>query len=369
MSIFALGFTVHYLDRRSRWADLGQGLGLLVIAAFSIPLFGHQLISNPQLDAWGVVVQDLNAWGGVGAVVIVIFLVWSLILFWQERHRKEGLSLAASMLILLLGIVGGSVLDLPFPFLSITNTIGVVILAYAVLSRQLFNPLVERSAELQQEIAEHEWAEKALRDSEERYRTLFHSGQDAIFVLRGERFIDCNRATEAMFGRARDGIVGRTPFDLSPARQPDGRDSMEKALELALARLAGEHRVETANSGQEALTKMDVQPFDLVITDFWMPGMDGLELIARIRATYPKTRLILVTACADPQIRVTAEQLRLQGCFSMIPGRNRLFKTTGDCFAAPRRGGSQSAGLSACDNQSKTFAAKHWPKQGSEVVV
>ena len=81
-----------------------------------------------------------------------------------------------------------------------------------------------------------------LAERETRYRTLFDSSADAIFIMKGEHFIECNPATLKIFGCSRKQIIGRTPFDFSPAQQTDGRDSREKALELIDSALRGDNR-------------------------------------------------------------------------------------------------------------------------------
>ena len=64
-----------------------------------------------------------------------------------------------------------------------------------------------------------------LRDSEARYRAVFENAGDTIFLIREGRFVDCNPATLEMFGRTRDEILGASPEDFSPKRQPDGQTS------------------------------------------------------------------------------------------------------------------------------------------------
>ncbi len=68
-----------------------------------------------------------------------------------------------------------------------------------------------------------------------------------------------------------------------------------------LARLSREildmqgYRAECAYSGAEALEKFGREKFDMVVTDFRMDGMNGLELARNIHATSPQTPVIIVT--------------------------------------------------------------------------
>ncbi len=81
------------------------------------------------------------------------------------------------------------------------------------------------------DITERKKAEEALKESEERYNSLFRSAGEAIFTMDGEQFIDCNPKTLEMFGCTREQIIGKPPYLFSPKQQPDGRDSQEKAKE------------------------------------------------------------------------------------------------------------------------------------------
>ena len=70
-------------------------------------------------------------------------------------------------------------------------------------------------------------AEAALRDSEARYRTLFESSAVAFLLLSDAKFVDCNERACSLFGLSREQIIGKTPADLSPVMQPDGKSSHE----------------------------------------------------------------------------------------------------------------------------------------------
>lgn len=76
---------------------------------------------------------------------------------------------------------------------------------------------------------ERKTTEEALRESEERYRTLFESTTDVLFIMKDTRIIDCNPVVSNMFGYSKDEILGKHPEEFSPPRQHDGQSSFEKA--------------------------------------------------------------------------------------------------------------------------------------------
>ncbi|MDP6546076.1 MAG: response regulator, partial [Phycisphaerae bacterium] len=87
---------------------------------------------------------------------------------------------------------------------------------------------------------------KDLRDSEEKYRTLFEQSADAILILNDSEFLDCNDAVVEMFRfDYKRQLLGIHPSDLSPLVQSDGRNSYQKANEMiAIALKKGSHRFE-----------------------------------------------------------------------------------------------------------------------------
>ncbi len=61
-----------------------------------------------------------------------------------------------------------------------------------------------------------------------------------------------------------------------------------------------------ATNGKDALLALKMQPIDLVLTDMQMDEMDGLELVEAVRADYPLTPVILMTALGSEEIAVKA---------------------------------------------------------------
>ncbi|HEY3284731.1 MAG TPA: response regulator [Armatimonadota bacterium] len=59
--------------------------------------------------------------------------------------------------------------------------------------------------------------------------------------------------------------------------------------------LADGHEVSSAESGSEALNRLEANPFDLVITDQTMPGMSGDVLAKGIKARLPSLPVFLLT--------------------------------------------------------------------------
>jgi PAS domain S-box-containing protein len=85
------------------------------------------------------------------------------------------------------------------------------------------------------DITDRKLGEEILRESEARYRSLFQTAGDAIFILKEGRIQDCNQSALVLFHGSQDDIVGRTMLDFSPEIQPDGRASADKAQELLAA--------------------------------------------------------------------------------------------------------------------------------------
>jgi DNA-binding NtrC family response regulator len=85
----------------------------------------------------------------------------------------------------------------------------------------------------------------------------------------------------------------------------------EKNIRLTLARAVKplEIPVQTAVNGEEALQKLQDTPCDLVFLDLKMPGMDGMEVLRRIRARWPTIPVAIVTGHGTIDLAVEAMKL------------------------------------------------------------
>jgi len=82
----------------------------------------------------------------------------------------------------------------------------------------------------------------------------------------------------------------------------DHRDIL-KLLRSTLNTLAHELEIIEAPSGEEALLETSRGKVDLLVADYRLPGITGVELMHKIRARYPDVRVILVTGMTDRKVR------------------------------------------------------------------
>lgn len=84
--------------------------------------------------------------------------------------------------------------------------------------------------------------------------------------------------------------------------EEDIRESLAALIESTLDGVA----VRLAANGQDALELLKNTPVDLVVSDYKMPGMNGLELLSTIGRASPHVPRILVTAFPDLDIAIRA---------------------------------------------------------------
>lgn len=75
------------------------------------------------------------------------------------------------------------------------------------------------------------------------------------------------------------------------------------------------YKVKTARDGQDAISQIENSPFEIVITDLKMPGMDGMELLQRVQKINPDICVLIITAYSTVESAVSAMK---QGAYDYI---------------------------------------------------
>ncbi len=84
------------------------------------------------------------------------------------------------------------------------------------------------------------------------------------------------------------------------------------------------YRCDVALSGPQALSKLQASPYELVLSDIMMPGMDGISLLARIRDGWPSTAVIMITGVDDRESARRALELGAYGYVIKPLERNEI---------------------------------------------
>jgi DNA-binding response OmpR family regulator len=94
---------------------------------------------------------------------------------------------------------------------------------------------------------------------------------------------------------------------------PALRDVIRRALER------DGHRVITAHEGEEGLRAYRSEPCDIVVTDLFMPGKDGIETIQELRLEFPEARIIAMSGGASTRDMGPLMDARLLGADVAMP--------------------------------------------------
>lgn len=140
------------------------------------------------------------------------------------------------------------------------------------------------------DVTERRKVEESLRRSEQRFRKLLQHAPEAVVLLDVEQgcFFMLNAAAERMFRLSAEKLIGKTPVDVSPELQPDGRTSRE----------ASQHYVELACSGETPC-------FEWVHCD-----VDGQPILCEVRllALEVDDRMVVRGSMMDISERKRAER-------------------------------------------------------------
>ncbi|MHC9540676.1 MAG: PAS domain S-box protein [Vulcanimicrobiota bacterium] len=110
-------------------------------------------------------------------------------------------------------------------------------------------------------------ADRALRNSEENYRSLFYNSPDGYLIFREGRFVDCNKVAEKMIGYDRSALIGKTPCLISPEYQPNGKKSEDYVVEVVRDTFLQGHNafewMHRRSDGRDILVQVKTSVMDL----------------------------------------------------------------------------------------------------------
>ena len=110
---------------------------------------------------------------------------------------------------------------------------------------------------------------------------------------------------------------------LIPHRSPgarilivDDNATMRRALRKLLESQDDWKVCDEASDGREAVAKLDRGKFDVIVLDFQMPGMNGLDAAREITSCSPSTPILMVTLHHSPQLAEEARKVGIRGICS-----------------------------------------------------
>ncbi len=92
----------------------------------------------------------------------------------------------------------------------------------------------------------------------------------------------------------------------------DDKDIL-RMLEYSLKKLGPDYQIVTVGDTVTALNQIEAQSFDLVVADYMMPGITGIDLARAVRQISPDTQVVVMTAYGTTGLRDTARYLGLDG--------------------------------------------------------
>jgi two-component system chemotaxis response regulator CheY len=92
-------------------------------------------------------------------------------------------------------------------------------------------------------------------------------------------------------------------------------EAFSRKLTLATLQRIGIRKITAATDGAEALQAITAarEPFHLIISDWNMPGINGLELLRLVRTHHPHMPFLMLTGHADQDLVLAARAARVNG--------------------------------------------------------
>ncbi|MDX1600289.1 MAG: response regulator [Anaerolineales bacterium] len=96
----------------------------------------------------------------------------------------------------------------------------------------------------------------------------------------------------------------------------DDQRQVSRVLRSSLELSGRDYVISEVTSAEEALTELSRSPVDLLVTDFRLPTMSGLELVEQAQSSHPQLQSILISGSASEEVRLQAEEL---GVVAFLP--------------------------------------------------
>jgi PAS domain S-box-containing protein len=222
-------------------------LSAVIIASLSYyykKTLNYLFLSYTLVVVLGVLFLFLLMTSGVdhsGSLWSYIFPVSVMFLLGRKTGRLFTTAYLIIAVVMLTVFVSPELYTLNFKLRFISSFVAASVISYYVefVREKMHALLQEKNSDLEQSLYKLEKQEKTLTENELFYRTLFEASNDALFIMDGDTFTECNSKTLEMFGCKLEEIKNHSPIMFSPKFQPDGSLSSEKALEKINSALSG----------------------------------------------------------------------------------------------------------------------------------
>lgn len=87
----------------------------------------------------------------------------------------------------------------------------------------------------------------------------------------------------------------------------DDEDALRESLKRVFLRDG--YEVDAVSSSEDALRNIEEKTYDLIVTDIILPGMNGIELLRKLRQRKPDTKVIIITAYASIESAVASMKI------------------------------------------------------------